>query len=374
MIRKAAVVLQTPGALPVLLWGDTGIGKSSQFGQLAKLLEWESITVIGAGRLPEDFAGVLVPGDGGRPQRIPDDYVFDAIDLVAAGRKVLLFFDEISCAPPAVQAVLLSAILDLRFGSIRLPADSVRVAAAANPADVAAGGFELSDPLAARFTHVEEPARCSDFQAWLREGDGAGVTAPKVPLATWERHYGRGRALLDGYLQRFPSHQIESPKERLGREPKRFATRRTWDNGLRLWASGQAMGDSDLALELAKDAVGPLALQFLAWAEDNDLPEPEELLRRPASWKHEKKRPDRTYAILSLIASYVGVHKERWTEALPVVLRAMHTGAAGDEITPAVITLANGRPEDAFASTAAIEYFKEIAGVVIHIQRLAEAL
>ena len=76
-----------------------------------------------------------------------------AVRLVRAGRG-LLFLDELSTAPPAVQAALLRVVLERRVGALQLPAGAVRIVAAANPRVGAADGWELSPPLANRFVHL----------------------------------------------------------------------------------------------------------------------------------------------------------------------------------------------------------------------------
>ena len=75
-----------------------------------------------------------------------------AVRLARTGRG-LLFFDELSSAPPAVQAALLRVVLERRVGSLQLP-EHVRIVAAANPPASAADGWHLSPPLANRFVHL----------------------------------------------------------------------------------------------------------------------------------------------------------------------------------------------------------------------------
>src|SRR5262249_29844746 len=55
----------------------------------------------------------------------------------------LLFLDELTTAPPAVQAAMLRVVLERAVGDVELPA-AVRVVAAANPAGQAADGWELA--------------------------------------------------------------------------------------------------------------------------------------------------------------------------------------------------------------------------------------
>jgi len=97
-----------------------------------------------------------------------------AVRLVQAG-KGLLFLDELSTAPPAVQAALLRLVLERRVGALHLP-PGVRIVAAANPRSSAADGWELSAPLANRFVHLQWTY---DHEVVVR---GLGGTWPQAVL------------------------------------------------------------------------------------------------------------------------------------------------------------------------------------------------
>src|SRR5262245_62386462 len=97
---------------------------------------WPCEVVIASIREPSDFAGLpVVVADGG-VRFAPPRW---ARRLHGAGRGVL-FLDEISTAPPAVQAALLRVVLERVVGDLELPA-AVAVVAAANPPE--AGGRRL---------------------------------------------------------------------------------------------------------------------------------------------------------------------------------------------------------------------------------------
>ncbi|MEU1168154.1 MoxR family ATPase, partial [Streptomyces sp. NPDC005921] len=139
-IQLEALTLAVAADLPVLLWGEPGIGKTAALTQLAETLELPLTTVIASVHEPSDFSGLPVVGDDPAVQGVPMAPPDWAIRLVKAGRG-LLFLDELSTAPPAVQAALLRLVLERRVGALRLP-PGVRIVAAANPRSSAADGWE----------------------------------------------------------------------------------------------------------------------------------------------------------------------------------------------------------------------------------------
>jgi MoxR-like ATPase len=109
--RQAAAVealgVAVAARVPVLLWGAPGTGKTSVIRAMATALGWPCETVIASIREPSDFAGL--------PVVVGEDVRFAppvwARRLAQAGRG-LLFLDELSTAPPAVQAALLRVVLE----------------------------------------------------------------------------------------------------------------------------------------------------------------------------------------------------------------------------------------------------------------------
>src|SRR3954469_9184714 len=168
----AALGTAVAARVPVLLWGAPGTGKTSAIRAMAAAAGWACETVIASIREPSDFAGLPIVVDGGVRFAAPTW----ARQLAAAGRPGLLFLDEISTAPPAVQAALLRVVLERVVGDLELP-DEIPVVAAANPPELAADGWDLSAPLANRFCHLQWTV---DPKA-VAEGMAAGFPAPRVP-------------------------------------------------------------------------------------------------------------------------------------------------------------------------------------------------
>lgn len=214
-VQLEALTLAVAADLPVLLWGEPGIGKTAALTQLAAALDLPLTTVIASVHEPSDFSGLPIIGDDPAEQGVPMAPPDWAVRLVRAGRG-LLFLDELSTAPPAVQAALLRLVLERRIGSLQLP-PGVRIVAAANPRSSAADGWELSPPLANRFVHLQ----------WTHDHDvvvrGLGGTWPRatLPLLAPERlpeAVDFARRAVCGLLTGRPKlvHQLPSNETRRG--------------------------------------------------------------------------------------------------------------------------------------------------------------
>src|ERR1700722_4096431 len=214
--RQAATVealgVAVAARVPVLLWGAPGTGKTSVIRAMAEALGWPCETVIASIREPSDFAGLpVVVGDGVR--FAPPAW---ARRLAEAGRG-LLFLDELSTAPPAVQAALLRVVLERVVGDLELPAE-VAVVAAANPPEQAADGWDLSAPLANRLCHLSwdiDPRAVAD-------GLAGGFTAPVVPVLPdgWAAEQHLASALVAAFLYARPALACAPPAEAAAAGPR----------------------------------------------------------------------------------------------------------------------------------------------------------
>jgi MoxR-like ATPase len=330
--------------VPVLLWGAPGTGKTSVVQAMAAAAGWPCETVIASIREPSDFAGlpIIAGPDSDAPQVnfAPPRW---ARRLAAAGHG-LLFFDEVSTAPPAVQAALLRVVLERTVGDLVLPGD-VAVVAAANPPEQAADGWDLSAPLANRFCHLDWPVDAR----LLADGFTSGWTTPAAPLLPdwWERQIGVARSWVAGFITVRPTLAVDVPSETAG-AGRAWPSPRTWDMAARLLAAGDTTGISDTARSLLiRGAVGQgPGVEFLSWLIEADLPDPEAVLADPESFVI-PERGDRAYAALSSIAAAVAADPtpERWEAGWIVFGNA--SGLAPDVAAAAARTLARSRPKGA---------------------------
>lgn len=339
-----ALTLAVAADLPVLLWGEPGIGKTAALTQLAAALDLPLTTVIASVHEPSDFSGLPVVGDDPAEQGIPMAPPDWAVRLVRAGRG-LLFLDELSTAPPAVQAALLRLVLERRIGALQLP-PGVRIVAAANPPSSAADGWELSPPLANRFVHLQWT---HDHEVVVR---GLGGTWPRAALprltpAKLPDAVDFARRAVCGLLAARPKlvHQLPGSETRRGGP---WPSPRSWEMTLRLIAFATAADVSrDVLSMLVRGTVGDgPGLELLASVDRMDLPDPEALLADPASAEL-PERGDLRQAVLDGVVAAVRQRpdKLRWDAAWALLAKAVETGAPDLVVVPAT-TLASLRRED----------------------------
>ncbi|WP_238019613.1 AAA family ATPase [Dactylosporangium sp. AC04546] len=339
-----ALMLAVAADLPVLLWGEPGIGKTAALNQLADQLGLPLTTVIASVHEPSDFAGLPVVGDDPAGQGVPLAPPDWAVRLARTGRG-LLFLDELSTAPPAVQAALLRLVLERRVGALRLP-DGIRIVAAANPRASAADGWELSPPLANRFVHLQ----------WTYDHDvvvrGLGGVWPRPELPRLDpRRLGHAvafaRRAVCGLLTARPAlvHKLPSTEAKRGGP---WPSPRSWDMTLRLVAFATAAGASrDVLSMLVRGTVGDgPGLELLASLDRMDLPDPEVLLADPDSAVL-PERGDLRQTVLDAVVAAVRHRpdRSRWAAAWALLARALETGPPDVVVVPAT-TLASLRRDD----------------------------
>jgi MoxR-like ATPase len=362
-----ALTLAVSADLPVLLWGEPGIGKTAALNQLADALDLPLTTVIASVHEPSDFSGLPVVGDDPAVQGVPMAPPDWAVRLVRAGHG-LLFLDELSTAPPAVQAALLRVVLERRIGALQLP-PGVRIVAAANPRSSAADGWELSPPLANRFVHLQWTY---DHEVVVRGLGGTWPVAalPRLDSARLATAVAFARRAVCELLATRPAlvHQLPKNEARRGGA---WPSPRSWEMTLRLIAFATAAGVSREVLSmLVRGTVGDgPGLELLSSMDRMDLPDPEALLADPAAAVL-PERGDLRQAVLDGVVAAVRKRPEqsRWNAAWSLLVLALETGAPDLVVVPAA-TLAALRRDD-WQIPAAID---RLAGAVSLSQRADRA-
>jgi MoxR-like ATPase len=286
--------------IPAILWGPPGVGKTSNIYALAQRRHAHLETLIASIRDPSDFGGLPVKADEGVVLE-PMGWARRIKEANERGQEAIVFIDEISTAPPANQAALLRVVLDKVVGDLDLiggEPDRVRMVAAANPPDQAAGGWELAGPLANRFFHIDWPV--PDTTEFI-EGYLQGWPDPELKqLTSSDEALQLQKSLTAGYLNTQPQDLLVLPKneDEMG---KAWPSPRTWEMMDKLLAVAQASGLKNLFLKLVKGTIGEgVGKKYFTYLRDLNLPNPEDLLRDPNSLQ-KMERGDQLFATLTAV-------------------------------------------------------------------------
>lgn len=338
-VAHQALAISVTAGVPVLLWGSPGTGKTSVVRALGESFGWPVEVVVGSIREPTDFAGLPVVVDGG-VKLAPPAW---ARRLADAGHGVL-FLDELTTAPPAVQAAMLRIVLERVVGDLNLPG-GVRVVAAANPPEEAADGWELSAPLANRLVHIDWPVDA----AAVADGLAVGFAPPPASHHTGPDpvRLATARASVGAFLKVRPALVLQVPTQ-AAQAGRGWPSPRSWDTVATLLGMCDTEGaDDDVRATLIAGAVGEGAgIEFLSWLANADLPDPEAVLADPDSVEL-PERSDRAFAVLTAVASVAIAHgdADSWTAAWRVLAKA--TNSAPDVATLVAQSLAAARPAGA---------------------------
>lgn len=165
---------------PLFIWGQPGIGKSDIVAEVARIQNRPLIDIRLPLMEPTDIRGIpyladvkiydkdgnLVRDEQGVPitdkefrWSTPSDLPTDEMS------RALVFFDEMSAAPPSVQAATYQIILNRRIGNYVMPKDVVIVAAGNRVKDKGVA-YNMPMPLANRFTHLTLEVDKDDWLEW----------------------------------------------------------------------------------------------------------------------------------------------------------------------------------------------------------------
>lgn len=368
---------------PVIYWGQPGVGKTRAIEGwtylLSKKLKERDIakgmhilTLIPSIRDPSDFNGlpiVVKSIDGLKSTTFmaPPQWAQQSLDWVEAGYWVKIFLDEMSNAPPAVQAAGLRGIQDGIWGDIQLPKKVVSYCGAANPPDEAASGWELTAPMANRLMHEEW---INDPMAWV---EGMAHGWPGEPEIGQEVR--SSRIHVAAFIRARPHLLHMMPKEEAARGMA-WPSNRTWCEAADMLAACKLEGaDQDVEAFTISGLVGNgVGMEFLNWQRALDLPEAEDILKDPDNWKW-PDRGDQQFAVLAAVAQAVisslgkgtATHKkDRWNRGWKAFSYAAKKGAK-DVAAIAVRELAKHRSDDLPVPTKELEPFMPLlksAGLV----------
>lgn len=260
---------------PVLIMGAPGTAKTATLEAIAAQRGAHLEVVIASAQDPTTILGIPMPSeDRKRTEPTMPGWAQRINDAHAAGQPTILFLDELTTVPPMVAAPLLGVVQSKRADGWTLPADT-RIVAAANPPDLAVGGWALEPAMANRWVHIDWPAPTVEWVLWA-----AAQPSPALQL-------------LSDYIDAAPDELLRVPSN-LAQRSGAWPSPRSWHRAAML--IDQAGGDPSVA----EYAVGKSAARtFASWAATRDVPSVDDLLSgaRPL--------PERTDALRTSLGALV---------------------------------------------------------------------
>jgi hypothetical protein len=164
-ILKKSLISMIDSKIPVFVWGNPGVGKSSIIKQITNDKDMDFIDLRLSLLDPTDLRGIPFfdasnkSAIWAKPEFLPNT------NSQAYG---ILFLDEINSAPPTVQAAAYQLILDRKIGEYTLPINYAIVAAGNYESDRGVT-YRMPTPLANRFVHFDFELDFSEWKSWAYE-------------------------------------------------------------------------------------------------------------------------------------------------------------------------------------------------------------
>lgn len=220
-----------------------------------------------------------------------------------------------NCAAPSVQAAALRVVAEGVVGDYALP-PGVRILAAANPEDQAAGGWGLAAPMANRLIHVDwVPPSPDEWAAWIvgsADGKASDDAVPVFDMDVWDQVWAQVRAGFAAFIRRRGAETLLALPDNESARGRAWPSHRSWELAARAVAGCRTLGaGEDVVLKCLYGAVGTGAgKEIWAYLKEMDLPDPEQMLSGDVEIP--TKRPDITYAALASVCAVAQLpHKQK---------------------------------------------------------------
>ncbi len=245
--------------VPVLLMGAPGTAKTATLEAIAAERGAYLEVLIASQQDPTTILGIPMPTeDRLYTQPTTPQWARRINEAHDEGRPTILFLDELTTCPPVIIAPLLGVVQSRRADGWTLPADT-RIVAAANPPDLAVGGYALDAAMANRWLHIDWAAPVADWVAW-----SAAQPSPTLRL-------------VSEYIDAMGSQALLQVPTDIRQRAGAWPSPRSWTNGARL-----ADASGDIAM-VALAVGGAAAATFTAWAAMRDVPTVADLLSGAAT-------------------------------------------------------------------------------------------
>ena len=272
----------------VMLWGPPGVGKSQairQIGDRISRATGRRVSVTDVRLLlfnPIDLRGIPTANE----DKTLAIWLKPKIFHMEEGGNVvnILFLDEISAAPPSVQAAAYQITLDRTVGEHRLP-DNCIVIAAGNRTTDKSVAYKMPKALANRLLHIQVE---HSFPAWKLWALQAGIHPMVIGFLSFRRDHLMG---------------FNAASEELA-----FATPRSWEMVSKLLTTvGE---DVDRLYNLIAGLVGVgMAMEFRSWCKVfKTLPRMEDIFE--GLCPPPPREPDGLYALCAAMTAYARENKD----------------------------------------------------------------
>ena len=338
-----AIAVAVQADVPVHIVGAPGTAKTSIGYAIVHGLGWPLEVVIASIRDTTDF--------GGLPKLTDEGVQFLAPRWAAAHVKddtpYCIIFDEISTAPPAVQAGCLRVILEKWVGDTYIP--MARFMAISNPPEQAAGGWDLAPPMANRFCHLDWTI---DPDVWIQGMVSGWDVESCIPHLgrEWESlNLASNKVLISSFIRTKRHLLLQVPKDE-SKAGGPWPSPRSWSMAARLKAAAESAECSkDVALLLISGCVGSgPAVEMLAYLDNLDLPDTEEILARPALFSPDGMRDDQLFTIVNSVVSATiqKMTEARWLTCWEIMGKVASSKGSADIAAGSVGALLKHRGKD----------------------------
>lgn len=304
-----------------VLWGPPGVGKTAIIHSIVARRNMFMRIIIGSTMDPTDVAGMPViitrpDGNTMTTMALPEWFLEVNDYALAHPEGAVIFIEEITTAPPPVQAALLTFIQDRRIGKHVLP-DNVLIIVAGNPPEQAADGNLLAAPTANRLAHFDYKPSIPD---WLKG----------MSLA-WNKEVSETEQMFRGFVVGFLTENtklINACPEDADEAGKAWPSMRSWDNAARMLGQVNESSVTEnkmLAKTIVYACVGESTGKlFMSWMNDLKLPDYHQVMDNPDSIGWRTLRGDELLMTLSTVIQNISA--ENFEASVKVFYSAKSAG------------------------------------------------
>lgn len=336
-IAEKVLLASMKAAMPAVLVGPPGVGKTAKIYEICERMGYELITLIGSQLDPTDIVGLPKGEKLGVAEN--GEEIYGTVNLapwwqvrILTRKKVVLFLDEMSNTSSATRASMLTMLQSREFpNGHKMPRETI-VVGAMNPTEQAADGYDLDYPTTNRINFIVWSPSVEEWKAGMLRAWGKKVSSAELD---WRKKIVRFIEDSPNSLQKLPStvNTPESygvnPKDASEMEVFRYAwpSRRSWDNLSRVLAKA----DSDHMVQdtLAQGIVGyEASAKFRDWLNRNSAIKPKDLLANPKLVNWKSTTQDETNFLLRSVLDSITDNKTS-TQAIKVFEEIARQGMQG---------------------------------------------